>query len=232
MGRPPNTEERRSQIVKAMMSVIAYHGYSGATISDVALFANLSPGLVHYHFDNKLEILLCVVDELVSSHAFALDVRLAGCRNNPPRELRHFIDAHLGIPGKRVTNEPGYMIKLKNTPAEVLTALRSRWVPGGWVAVKCWVAIGAEAVREPEVRRQYGSAVRALTEKLADILRRGVADADFACKDTAAAAAAIMGAILGAFSLDSAVPGVMPRGGAAKAVLEMAEGILGVEAKR
>ncbi|KAF0246662.1 MAG: hypothetical protein FD180_481 [Planctomycetota bacterium] len=232
MGRPPNTEERRNQIVKAMMNVIAHQGYAGATIADVALFANLTQGLVHYHFENKLEILLCVVDEIVSSHAFSLDLRLASCRNNPPRELRHFIDAHLGLPGKRITNEPGYRIKVKETPVEVLRALMSRWVPGGWVAVKCWVAIGAESVREPEVRRRYGAAIRGLTVKLEDIIRRGVRDGDFTCKDPAAAAAAIMGAILGAFSLDAAVPGVMPRGGAARAVLEMAEGVLGVEGNK
>ncbi len=230
MGRPPNTQLRRLQIVKAMMQVIASHGYAGATIADVARESGLAPGLIHYHFTDKMEILLCVLDELVRSHRLALDFRLASCRNNPPLELRNFIDAHLALPGKGVAGKPRLL--LKAPPPGVLQALRDTWIPGGRVAVKCWVAIGAEAVREPEVRRAYGAAVRALAENLSGILRRGVADGDFRCAKPPEAAAAIMAAILGAFALDAAVPDVIPRGSAARSVLAMAEGLLGVEAER
>lgn len=230
MGRPPNTQQRRRQIVKAMMQVIAAQGYAGASIADIAAEARLASGLIHYHFSDKLEILLCLLDELVQSHLSALDVRLASARNNPPRELRHFIDAHLALPGKGVAGMP--TVFLKSPPAAVLKALRSPWIPGGSVAVKCWVAIGAEAVREPEVRRAYGAAVRALSEKLAGIIRRGVADGDFRCAHPPEAAAAIMAAILGMFAMDASVPGGIPRGSAAKSVLAMAEGLLSVEDSR
>lgn len=225
MPRPSNTQARRLQIVRAMMDVIAERGYAGATIADVARAARLTRGLVHYHFTDKLEILLCVLDELVRTHGMALDARLSSARNNPPRELRHFIDAHLALPGRGVAGPPKMFFS--EPSAEVRKALRAPWIPGGAVAVKCWVAIGAEAVREPEVKRAYGSAVRRLTETLAGIVRRGVADGDFRCAQPAVAAAAIMGAILGAFALDTSAPGVIPRGSAASAVLAMAEGILG-----
>src|SRR5436190_2125290 len=99
-GRPPNTEERRREIVAAMMKVIAHQGYSGATIADVALFENLAPGLVHYHFENKLEILLCVLDEMVAAHTFALYDRLARSKGSPADQLEDFVNAHLALPGE------------------------------------------------------------------------------------------------------------------------------------
>ena len=58
MPRPSNTDERRAQIADALKRVMARKGYDGATVNDIAAEADLTPGLVHYHFRNKLEILL------------------------------------------------------------------------------------------------------------------------------------------------------------------------------
>ena len=58
MPRKPNTELRRAQIVDALRQVVAVSGYSGATIQAIAAQSGLAPGLIHYHFDDKLEILV------------------------------------------------------------------------------------------------------------------------------------------------------------------------------
>jgi TetR/AcrR family transcriptional repressor of bet genes len=64
MGRPSNTNERRAQIVEAMLLVMGERGYQGASVAEVARRAGLAPGLVHYHFRDKRAVLLALIDDL------------------------------------------------------------------------------------------------------------------------------------------------------------------------
>jgi TetR/AcrR family transcriptional repressor of bet genes len=66
MGRPSNREARRSQILQAFATVLAEHGYAGATIAAVAAEAGVAPGLVHHHFKNKEELLSALLQNLLS----------------------------------------------------------------------------------------------------------------------------------------------------------------------
>src|SRR5439155_13134094 len=113
---------RRAQIVDALVAVMAKHGYDGASIADVAGHAGLAPGLVHYHFKNKLEILVEAVRAIAASHGAVLDRALAE-RSDPAGQLVAFIDVHLGIGA--------------HANPQVLA---------------CWVLICAEALRERRVR--------------------------------------------------------------------------------
>src|SRR6185503_18176636 len=97
MARPSNTAERRSQITGALVKVMAKQGYDGASIADVARVAKLTPGLVHYHFKSKQEILLAVLEELVERHLSKLDARLALETDGARAQLSAFIDFHLGL---------------------------------------------------------------------------------------------------------------------------------------
>ncbi len=65
MGRPSNRAQRRQQILAAFARVLADHGFAGATIAAVAGEAGVTPGLVHYHFESKAELLDALVGELV-----------------------------------------------------------------------------------------------------------------------------------------------------------------------
>lgn len=66
MGRPSKREERRSQILQAFASVLADHGYAGATVSAVAEAADVRPGLVHHYFRDKQEMLEALLSRLLS----------------------------------------------------------------------------------------------------------------------------------------------------------------------
>lgn len=55
------------------MMVMADKGYDRATVTDVARAAGLAPGLVHYHFDSKLEILLALAEQLKTDLEATLD---------------------------------------------------------------------------------------------------------------------------------------------------------------
>lgn len=94
MARHSNTDERRAQIVAGLMAVMATHGYERASVADVAKHAGLTPGLVHYHFKNKLEILVELVRQLARDHLAVVDSAVQG--RDATADLEMFIDVHLG----------------------------------------------------------------------------------------------------------------------------------------
>jgi TetR/AcrR family transcriptional regulator, transcriptional repressor of bet genes len=197
MGRPSNTAERREQIAAALLRVMATQGYERATIGDIARVAELTPSLIHYHFENKQAILLEALHHLAARHAAGLERRLADAALGARAELDAFIDFHLGL-GADADPE----------------------------ALSCWVLMSGEAMREPVVRVEYERALADLAARLIRILRRGAADGAFACPEPDAAASALIAAIQGYFVLAAAARPLIPRGTAAACVKRMADGLL------
>ncbi len=193
MARSSNTEARRAEITGALLAVIARHGYEKATIQAIAAQAGLAPGLIHYHFKNKQEILV----SLIATMAAAANARYAavlGDQVEPAARLRAYLHARLGL-GDGAAPQ----------------------------IVAAWVMIGAEAVRQPEVRAIYQSMIAdelaLLTTLLTDALR--AAGRETGSVPTLAAGLAAL--IAGAFQLSSATTDVMPRGYAAGAAIGYAE---------
>ena len=93
MARPSNTEERRAQIVQGLKLAMAESGYEGASIQAIARKAGITPGLVHYHFGGKHEILLALMDSLADG--LAQRARLAV--GAPRRRLTRRIEAWLAL---------------------------------------------------------------------------------------------------------------------------------------
>ena len=52
---------RRAQIVRAAAAVLGRQGYAETSLKDVAREAKVAPGLLHYYFESKEELLLEVV---------------------------------------------------------------------------------------------------------------------------------------------------------------------------
>jgi len=52
---------RRGQIVRAATTVLGRQGYAETSLKDVAREAGVAPGLLHYYFESKQELLLEVV---------------------------------------------------------------------------------------------------------------------------------------------------------------------------
>lgn len=196
MARTSNTGQRRAQIAEALLAVMAKRGYEGTSIVAIARQARLAPGLVHYHFGSKLEILIAAIGLLVDRHLANLDAALAAA-GAPAARLAAFVDAHLG-----------------------LGAHADR------AALACWVQIGGEALRERQIQRAYERALAAISARLAAIIERGVADRSFARVDPAACAAALVAVVQGYFVVAAAARAVVPPGTAATCALRMAEGLL------
>lgn len=57
--------QRRAEILEAFARVLAEHGYAGATITAVAAEADVSPGLVHHHFEDKADLLTSLLETLI-----------------------------------------------------------------------------------------------------------------------------------------------------------------------
>ena len=196
MGRPSNTEERRTQIATALIKVMAKQGYDGASIGDIARAARLTPGLVHYHFESKQEILLASLETLAQAHDARLEERLAKA-GQPAEEVSAFIDFHLGL-GADADPE----------------------------ALACWILLSGEALRNPEVRARFETAMLSISRRLATSIRRGIESGDFTCEDAGAAAAALVAAIQGYFVLAASARSVIPKGSAARCAKLMADGLL------
>lgn len=182
MGRPSNTEERRQQIVDGLRSVMAERGYAGASISAIGKAAGLSPGLVHYHFGSKREILTELVAGMLASRdrRFAL---LAAGTTDPWQRLDAWIDAHLALgPGADTS------------------------------AVACWVAVGVEAVASEEVGAAYAEAMAQSIEAVRGWLREGGLDEDAALDGARGLVAAMEGSFrLAAGAPDAVEPGFAAR---------------------
>lgn len=93
MARPSNTAERRAQIVQGLMTSMAERGYERSTIADIARAAGLSPGLVHYHFAAKRDVLVALVEQLGAQVRARFEER-APDRGARAR-LRAFLDAYV-----------------------------------------------------------------------------------------------------------------------------------------
>lgn len=185
MSKRPNTEQRRNEIVNALLTVIAEHGYAKATIQLIAQNAGLTPGLIHYHFKTKAEILLELVRMLAELPRqrylqFAADAR------TPDEKLLAYINARLA----------------KGDGANP-------------TAVAAWVMIGAEAVRQPEVREIYQEAISAELNLIKELLTDCLPAKRKNTADVANIAAGLLAFMEGAFQLACAAPHTLPGGYAA-----------------
>jgi TetR/AcrR family transcriptional repressor of bet genes len=197
MPRPSNTAERRAQIVDGLLTVMARAGYDGASIQAIARAAGLAPGLLHYHFESKQEILHELVSALVERLRARYRLRLEAAGEEPQARLRAFVEAHLA----------------QGSDADPR-------------AVASWVVIAAEAVRQPEVRSLYGASVAERLGELEALVRACLGAAGKSARGARSLAAAAIAAIEGAYLLSASTDGVMPDGYASATVLAMLEGAI------
>lgn len=197
MARPSNTAERQQQITRALVKVMARRGYDGASIADIAKAARLTPGLVHYHFKNKQEILLAALRDLTARHDHNLALRIDTAQGDPVAEIAAVIDYHLGL---GADSDPE--------------------------ALACWILLSGEALRERKVQAAFAKALEATASRVADVIRRGKAKKLFACDSAEAAASALVATIQGYFVIAATAREVIPRGSAASCTRRMAEGLL------
>lgn len=195
-----NTAERRVEIVDALLRVMADQGWAKATIARIAREAGLTPGLLHYHFQSKQEILLELVHRIESEHEARIR-RLSAQATTPTQRVQAMVLAYLKA-GDEVDAS----------------------------AVASWVTIVAEAIRQPEVRDAFSDAILRLTAPMRVAIQDGLDTGEFHTNglDAEACAAAVMACVQGYYNLGVAARATVPRGSAAPACLRMVGGLIGI----
>ena len=95
MPRPSQARERRAQLIAALMRLLSERGYAGASVASIAREAKLAPGLVHYYFGSKQEILLELLESIRAAILVRRDERLARAGDDPRAKLFALTDALL-----------------------------------------------------------------------------------------------------------------------------------------
>jgi AcrR family transcriptional regulator len=77
MGRKSNAPQRREQIIWALYDCLVEKGSEKVTIKEIAARAGLPPGVIHYYFTSKDDIVLKLAEAVVDKYSTMLDERLA-----------------------------------------------------------------------------------------------------------------------------------------------------------
>lgn len=211
MGRKRGGEERRSQIVEALMRVMAARGYERASIAEIAREAGLASGLIHYYFKTKQDILLALMDQLSAHLRTRYEARLESAESAPWSRLDAFIEAYVGLEGEPPTASDS---------------------SGPSAQLRCWVVIGAEALHLPDIRDVYESILRDSLEQLKLHLVELLATEGRQIDAVHQMAAGIMSAIEGAYKLGVTSSGLVPSGFAAPMIKQMARGLVAAQPPR
>lgn len=89
---PP--EERRAQIVEAVLKVVAEHGVPNATISRIAEMAGVSEGTLYVYFGSRDEMLMAALDSIFAEMS---DLIESSAGMSPPERLRVIAERHAAI---------------------------------------------------------------------------------------------------------------------------------------
>ncbi|MEA5449988.1 TetR/AcrR family transcriptional regulator [Leptolyngbya sp. CCNP1308] len=102
MGRKPgsSTANNRSLIVSAAYKLLAEEGYDAATMKEIAQGAGVAPGLIHYYFNSKDQLLQEVL--YTAGERYVKEVE-HWCNTLTAQQL---LETTFTEPKRRVANEP------------------------------------------------------------------------------------------------------------------------------
>lgn len=86
--------QRRQDLIEATIAVIAAHGYAGTTVSRVAEQAQVSAGLMNFHFASKDLLFAAVFDHLSDEYDALWKKQLADAGSQPIDRLTAMIEAY------------------------------------------------------------------------------------------------------------------------------------------
>ena len=193
MGRPSNTAQRKQEIVEALLQVMANVGYEKASIQSIAKQAGLAPGLIHYHFKTKQDILIAAIHWIATSAEQRLQAMLNDARD-PWEKLKAFVNARLATGETQMPQ-----------------------------IVAAWIVVASESIKHDEVRTIYQNLIKTqldiLSTLIVDVWTSKI-EIDF---EVAHLSAIIVSAIEGAFQLSVTAPDAMPKDYAAESVIKLIE---------
>lgn len=125
----PNSDGRREQIVEAALKAMIAEGVYHATTRKIAEAAGVNVATLHYHFYDKEEILLSVMEGLASSYRATLAKRFAEPQTLHDRiaDLLHFIWSEIRqARGEQLVLQEMTLYVLRDPHAENLAAEKDK----------------------------------------------------------------------------------------------------------
>jgi AcrR family transcriptional regulator len=147
-------DDRRDQMLRAAIDVIAERGFPETRIADVGKRVGASPALVIYYFGTK--------DKLLTE------------------ALRYSEDLFYAEVERRLETIEGARDKLEALVRMSCADESPDGLPGSWIL---WPDVWAQALRHPDVSRDREELDTRWREKVAQIVRVGVASGEFATDD-------------------------------------------------
>ncbi|MGB6295553.1 MAG: TetR/AcrR family transcriptional regulator [Rivularia sp. (in: cyanobacteria)] len=100
MKRSNNSGNPQQQIIIAAYDILSSKGYQATTMKEVAKGAGVAPGLIHYYFDNKEQLMQAVLWEAADRYIKNAEKISASI---PPEQLN---EEAFNWPKERVESEP------------------------------------------------------------------------------------------------------------------------------
>jgi AcrR family transcriptional regulator len=94
--------DNRERLIAAGYTVLSEKGYEATTVKEIAHVAGVSPGLFHYYFASKEELLVAVLREAGVRYGRMMQ----DLRNSAPAD--RFLEAAFAAVRERVKREPGW----------------------------------------------------------------------------------------------------------------------------
>lgn len=99
---PTMSKSKRDELLEAAARVLARRGYRGASIKDIAADAGVAPGLLHYYFPSKEQLVLEILARIRDRHRQDMEELAATLA---PDQLAA---RSLSAARERVREEPGW----------------------------------------------------------------------------------------------------------------------------
>jgi AcrR family transcriptional regulator len=93
----------RERIIKAAYAVLGGSGFDSASVKEIASEAKVAPGLIHYYFKSKDELLLAVLSKASEQYTREMAALLEA---HGGKNAGTFVDKAFAVPRKRVDEQP------------------------------------------------------------------------------------------------------------------------------
>jgi AcrR family transcriptional regulator len=170
---PPDDTDTRSALLRAAYHTLCDHGYGAFSLRKVAAEADMSRGLVHYHYDSKSDLLVSLLE-------FLIDRFEARFEDPAGRSALDRLDAVLEWVafGPSIFGRDG---------RDYFTAI---------------FELRAQAPYDDRLRARLTANYETVRDRLAAIVREGVDDGDLAAVDPTTTATFLVTAVDGARNAD------------------------------
>ncbi len=86
-------EARRKQLIEVAIETIASEGFVNTSLADIAKRADISKGVISYHFDSKDELINAVIRDLLRAQFSYIRAKVEEAGESPRERLRTYIRA-------------------------------------------------------------------------------------------------------------------------------------------